>query len=178
MSFLDKLTAAITPPESDEDRAEAHARARTYSSGNDWFGVALDHHEQIETALDAARSASTPDQAHDAMRALGGLLTAHSMAEEVALYPALVTEGHKISATEAYQEQQLTKVQMAELEKLPPLGEEWVDKLEHIRGAVLHHIYQEESDWFPQLAREASPEDQAMMSRRFVEEYQRYMASV
>jgi len=37
------------------------------------------------------------------------------------------------------------KVQMALLEDVPPKSQTFLDKLEHIRGAVAHHVYEEES---------------------------------
>ncbi len=175
MSLLDKIAATLAPPESDEERAEAHRNAKTLSPGNEWLALALTHHEQIEQAFATALNAPSPTAAQKAVKELGTLLVAHSIAEEVALYPVLVMEGHKAHAVEAYDEQQMAKVQMAELEKLPPLGEEWRDKLEHIRGAVLHHIYREESTWFPEIAREASAADRAKLDSRFAEEFERYM---
>jgi len=174
MSFFDKITAALTPPESDEDRHEAREKARSLSTGNDWLGAAISHHEQIEEAFGAARSAGTPEQARTAVRALADVLIPHSVAEELVLYPTLVMEGHKVDAAAAYQEQQMAKVEMAELEKLTPLSQDWVDKLEHIRGAVLHHIYSEESDWFPRIMEETSPADLSTLNMRFAEEFGRY----
>jgi hemerythrin superfamily protein len=175
MSFLDKVAAALTPPESDEDRARAHAEAQTLTPNNEWLARALSHHEQIEAHFATALNATRPTEAAAAVKELSVLLIAHSIAEEVALYPVLVMEGHKAHAAEAYQEQQMAKIQMAELERLSPLTQEWRDKLEHIRGAVLHHIYREESTWFPELIRETEPGQLAMIDARFQEEFDRSM---
>ena len=175
MSLFDKIAAALTPPESDEDRREAHTKARSLAGDTGWLGMALDHHEEIESAFNEAREATSEVEAKAAVKELATLLTAHSIAEEVVLYPALVIEGHKAHATMAYEEQTMAKVQMAELERLAPLSQEWRDKLEHIRGAVLHHIYEEESTWFPELVEEARGTDRAMLDQRFSEEFQRSM---
>lgn len=175
MSFFDKIAATLAPPESDKDRADAHREAQTLAANNQWLARALDHHEQIEALFATALNAPSEAEATRAVKELSLLLTAHSVAEEVALYPVLVMEGHKVHATEAYEEQQMTKVQLAELERLPPLSEDWRDKLEHIRGAVLHHIYREEGTWFPEIVREASGTDLAMLDARFSEEFDRYM---
>ena len=175
MSFLDKIAATLAPPESDEERADAHREARTLAANNDWLARALSHHEQIEAGFASALNASLESEAKQAAKDLSVLLIAHSIAEEVVLYPVMVMEGHKAHATEAYQEQQMAKVQFAELERLMPLSQEWRDKLEHIRGAVLHHIYREESTWFPEIVREASAADLAMIDSRFSEEFDRSM---
>jgi len=178
MSFLDKIAAALTPPESDEARTKAHQEAQELATGNDWLARALSHHEQIEASFAKALNATQPAEAAATVKELGTLLVAHSIAEEVALYPVLVMEGHKAHATEAYEEQQVAKVQMAELERLSPLSQEWRDKLEHIRGAVLHHIYREESTWFPEIVRETDPAELAVIDKRFSEEFDRSMGRV
>ena len=51
MSILDKAIAAVTPPVSDEKRAEAHAKARAAAEPGDWLSQVLDHHEQIDQAF-------------------------------------------------------------------------------------------------------------------------------
>ena len=173
MSILDKVVAAVTPMESEEDRAQAHRDAQDLAASNPWLDRALRHPEQIGAAFERARHATTEGDATAAVKQLADVLIAHSVAEEVVLYPALVMEGHKGHATIAYEEQTLAKVQMAELERLTPLTQEWRDKLEHIRGAVMHHIYEEESTWFPELAREVSETDRPMLDQRFEEEYNR-----
>lgn len=175
MSLLDKIAATLAPPESDEARAEAHRDATALAADNQWLARVLSHHEDIERGFATALGATSEAAARQAVKELGVLLTAHSIAEEVALYPVLVMKGHKVHATEAYEEQQMTKVQLAELERLGPLSQEWRDKLEHIRGAVLHHIYREESQWFPEIIKEASATDRAMLDARFSEEFDRSM---
>jgi hypothetical protein len=40
----------------------------------------------------------------------------------------------------AYEEQAMAKIQMALLDKIEPMTQDYLDKLEHIRGAVTHHV--------------------------------------
>jgi hypothetical protein len=175
MSFLDKIVAAVTPPESEETRLEARARARAEVVPGSWFSVVLDHHEQIEAAFNAVRAAGEPGGRRIAQKQLALILTGHANAEEAVLYPALAEAGHKTHAGMAYEEQAMTKIQLALLEKLEPMSEDYVDKLEHIRGAVTHHMYQEESDWFRELQKDASASDQPHLAQRFQEEMDRYV---
>jgi len=79
------------------------------------------------------------------------LLTGHANAEEAVIYPALVHFGHKSHAMTGYTEQAGAKANLGELEYLDPMGQDYLDKLEHIRGAVVHHMYEEESDRFLDL---------------------------
>ena len=71
----------------------------------------------------------------------------------------------------------MVKIQMALLEKLDPMSREFLDKLEHIRGAVAHHMYAEEGNWFIDLKRKLPDSDQALLTARFREEYDRYVGS-
>ena len=172
MSIVDKVLGAITPPETEEDRAEATAKARAAASPGDWLSMALDHHDQIRAAFTTARTATASADRLAAFKTLATVLNGHSLAEEVVLYPALAKNGEKGHAGMAYTEQTTAKMQMAELERIDPDDQAWLDKLEHIRGAVLHHIYEEEGTWFLEL-KEKAP-DQAFLTLRFTEEYERY----
>jgi hypothetical protein len=177
MSFLDKLVAAVTPPESEETRLEARAQARAQVVPGSWFSLVLDHHEQIEAAFDAVKAAGDSGARRAAQKQLAVVLTGHANAEETVLYPALAEAGHKTHAGLAYEEQAMTKIQLALLEKLEPMSQDFIDKLEHIRGAVTHHMYQEESDWFRELQKDAPGGDQSHIARRFQEEMDRYVGS-
>ena len=50
MSILDKVVAAVAPPESAEAGLKARAKARTSAGKGDWLAMVLDHHEHIESA--------------------------------------------------------------------------------------------------------------------------------
>ena len=175
MSLLDKAIAAVTPPVSDEKRAEARAKARAAAAPGDWLSQILDHHEQIEAAFAAVRAASGVQARRQAQKTLGVLLTGHSMAEEAVIYPALAHAGKKMHAETAYTEQVAAKMQMAALEHLDPSSQDYLDKLGHLEGAVATHVYQEESDWFVDLKQQAPAADQAKATARYAEEYGRYM---
>jgi hypothetical protein len=172
MSIVDKALAAITPPESDEARAEATRKARAAATQGDWLSVALDHHDLIRSAFEECRRATDASGRQAAMKKLALVLNGHALAEEVVLYPALAKAGEKGHANLAYTEQTTAKMQMAELERIDAGSDAWLDKLEHIRGAVLHHIFEEEGSWFLELHDQY--DDQAFLTARFREEYERY----
>jgi hypothetical protein len=102
------------------------------------------------------------------------LLTGHANAEESVLYPALVESGEKGHATMAYEEQAMTKVELARLERLDPMGRDWREKLEHIQGAVQHHVYKEEGTWFPELQQRMAAAERPRLTQRFLAEFDRY----
>lgn len=177
MSIIDKVVAAVTPPESDEARADARAKARAAAESGDWLSAVLDHHMQIEAAFEKVKSANKADARLKALKALATLLTGHSIAEEAALYPALAKADEKGHATAAYAEQSAAKLQMGLLEDLPPMSQEFLDKLEHIRGAVAHHVYEEEGNWFLDLKSKLPAEEQVKLTERYDEQFSRYMGS-
>lgn len=176
MTILDKVIAAVTPPESDEERAEARAKARAIA-GSGWLALILDHHQEIEEAFAAVRDANTAAARRSAQKELALILTGHSNAEESVIYPALALSGGKAHASLAYTEQSAAKVQMAALDDLDPMSEEYLDKLEHIRGAVAHHVYEEEGTWFPELREKGDAAMQTKLTKRYREEFARYIGA-
>ena len=175
MSILDKVISAVTPPESAETRAKARAKARAASEPGDWLSAILDHHEAIEDAFDAVRRGTGAQARIQALRTLGTLLTGHSMAEEAVVYPALADVGKKLSADTAYMEQVAAKMQMAALETMDPMSQDFLDKLGHLEGAVRHHVFKEESEWFLELKEKGDQAAQSRVTARYTEEYGRYM---
>lgn len=173
MSVIDKALAAITPIPSQDARAKATLKAREAAEPGDWLSLALDHHDQIRSAFADGRDAKSAAERTAAMKALAIVLNGHSLAEELVLYPALGQAGEKLHAAQAYIEQTTAKAQMAELENIAPSKPAWLDKWEHIEGAVLTHIYEEESDWFLKLKEKG--EHQARLTARYAEEYERYV---
>src|SRR4030095_4671552 len=151
MGLLDKVVAAVTPEASDEERAEAHAQARAASGGSGWLAMALDHHELIEAAFANVKNASSASARRAAQKDLALLLTGHSNAEEAVLYPAMALSDQKAHSAAAYTEHGAAKAHLPPLDELDPMTEDYLDKLEHLRAAVMHHVHEEESEWFPKL---------------------------
>lgn len=177
MSLLDKAIAAVTPPERDEARARARQEAETLAVPGSWLSQILDHHREIEARFADVKAATSPEARRSAQKELARILTAHSIAEEAAIYPALAADKQVGHAELAYQEQSAAKMEMGLLERLDPMSEDYLDKLEHIRGAVAHHVYSEEGTWFPELMRDLSATDLEIVTQRYAEEFSRYSQS-
>lgn len=173
MSIIDKIAAAVTPIPDAEKRAKATAQARAVAQPGDWLSLVLDHHELIRAAFADGKAAKGAADRKAAFQTLAIVLNGHSLAEEVVLYPALGQTDHKAHAAQACLEQTVAKNQMAELERIPPSQQAWLDKWEHIEGAVLTHMYEEESGWFLELQKEAK--DGKRLTARYTEEFERYV---
>jgi hypothetical protein len=159
-------------PDGNTVLAEPATAARAAAEPGDWLSFALDHHDQIRSAFEIARKAPPGGARISAMKGLAVVLNGHSLAEEVVLYPALAAVGNADHAREAYAEQTEAKVHMADLERLDPADDAWLEMLEQIRAAVLAHMTEEESTWFLEIKSEY--DDQAKLSARFKEEFERY----
>lgn len=175
MSFLDKLVAAVTPLESDEDRQAARAHATNLAKPGDWLSHVLEHHRRIEACFELSLNAATKAERQAALRDLSMLLTAHANAEEAMLYPAMANNHEKAHAGQSFEEHAMTRIQLGILETVDPMSQEWRDKLEHIRGAVVHHVYVEEGERFPELREAIAPAEDQRLTTRFIEEFERYM---
>ena len=77
----------------------------------------------------------------------------------------------------AYTEQSAAKLQMGLLQDLPPMSQEFLDKLEHIKGAVRHHVYEEEGNWFLDLKSKLPAAEQEKLTARYAEQFSRYMGN-
>jgi hypothetical protein len=174
MPIIDKALDVVAPQASDEELLEATRKARWAATPGDWLSLALDHHDVIRRAFDACRGAVGAPARLAAMRRLASVLNGHAIAEELVLYPALAQAGDKLAAGQAYVAQVAPKMQMAELERIDPAGEDWLARLEDIRRAVLFHMYEEEGGWF--LALKDKAEDQTYLANRYQQEFARYVA--
>jgi hemerythrin superfamily protein len=175
MSIIEKVVAAATPSETAADREKARAKAAAVAQPDDWLSLILDHHLDLEDALSEIEDASDEDERLMAFKTFAVLLTAHAIAEEGVIYPALSEAADTAHANIGYSEQAMVKVQMAGLEKLDVMSQEFADKLGGIKNALLHHMFEEEGTWFPVLKGKMSSEDQEAMTERYVEEFNRYI---
>jgi hypothetical protein len=57
------------------------------------------------------------------------------------------------------------------------MTQDYLDKLEHIRGAVAHHVYEEEGKWFLEIKEKVPAADQVKLAARYQEEFNRYVGS-
>jgi hemerythrin superfamily protein len=174
MTILDKALTAMTPQVTPDAKAEARKRAQEAAQPGDWLSQILAHHDAIDQAFAAVKRAQDAGSRREAQRALGLHLTAHAIAEEAVIYPAMADTGRTFSAEIAYNEQAAMKMFMAALERLEPLEADYLDKLQHLERAIASHVHQEESDWLPLLKEKAPAAEQARMTARYAEEYDRY----
>jgi hemerythrin superfamily protein len=173
MSILDRIASTLAPTASEEQRIEARRELEKLAVGQPFAEDILNQHKQIEQLFVDARN-STGAAAQAAVRELALLLNGHAMAEEAVIYPEVSDNSSKVHAGMAYEEHAMTKVQLAELQKIDPGSQQWLEKLEHIESAVQQHIYQEEGSWLPDVIRNAPMAERQRMSVGFREYFDRF----
>ena len=139
------------PADSSLDLLNAPARA-TEAAKEDWLGLVKAHHQMLERAFDELIAADLAERPALYKR-LAYLLTAHSVAEENAIYPALAMHGLQSDSDRLYLDQAHAKVMNAMLDMADDrLGDAWLQRAAELRSAVLAHAKQdEEGDLYPQL---------------------------
>ncbi len=151
--------------------------AAAQMAGGNWFDMVKSHHALIAQNLDRILATSNGQVAERAslLKHLGYLLTAHSVAEENVLYPAIARMGMTSISDRLYIEQAHAKVGNADLVMSPKGSAEWLAKVSALRTAILHHAKdEEEADIFPRLMQAAGPE----RNSKLTEAYARQFASV
>lgn len=153
---------------------EAIAQTR----GGDWLAMVKAHHALVEKTFERilAAGGKTFLQRDLLQRTLSYELSAHSLAEENVLYPALARQGLLTESDKLYLDQAHAKVMNAELELVSEKDEKvWFDKVRALQAAVLKHAKDdEEGTIYPKLQQRLDAAANAQLARM----YQREFASV
>jgi hemerythrin superfamily protein len=152
--------------------------AQTAAAGGDWFAMVKAHHLLISKTFDQLlESRSKLNSRRDRLkRLISYQLTAHSVAEENVIYPALAQQGLVTESDKLYLDQAHAKVMNAALDMADAKGDAaWFAKVEALRAAVLQHAQQdEEAQLYPQLQQKLD----AAMNAKLTQAYQREFSSV
>ena len=121
------------------------------------------------------KKASSQNERRATFSTLSTLIISNSLAEEIAIYPALSAHCDSSYAKKAYIEKSCAKIQLGRLENIDFGSSEFETKLGHLESAIKHHMYQEESLWFIELIENAPFVDHEAIAKRYNEEFQCYM---
>jgi hemerythrin superfamily protein len=144
------------------------------AAGGSWFDMVKGHHAMIADTLDKILATSDSEAVERAklQKHLGYLLTAHAVAEENVLYPALARLGMTGASDQLYIEQAHAKVGNADLEVSRKGDSAWLAKVATLKTAILHHAKdEEEADLFPKLMSSASSDMNAMLTAGYARQF-------
>ena len=149
--------------------------AQATAQGGDWLAIVKAQHKLISDLLNeliSNTSASSAERQTD-LKKLTVLLTAHSVAEENVLYPALAIHKFQIGSAELYLEQDAQKVLNSIINLQAESGGNESDvtqKLQELSRLIHSHaIGHEEMDLYPQLHDTASPSENALLTQKYQE---------
>jgi hemerythrin superfamily protein len=127
-----------------------------------------DHHLVRELCRQLSNGQTTQSRG-DLFRTLVEQLARHETAEEMILYPRLrkEVEGGDVLADARLSEEHHAEEMLAELERLDPGSDEFMEKLEQLKAGVLEHAENEEQQVFPRLREALSAEDLQTMGKMF-----------
>lgn len=149
--------------------AQSRPRGPSALTTGSWMDQVKAQHRAIDgnfRNLKATTDAQMPRRTA-LLKQLADNLTAHSVAEEVVLYPAIAMKNDVPKSDELYMEQAHAKVILAELDKMPKRGPEFMTRLTALETAIKEHVADEESNAYPRLMQAASAAENATMTADF-----------
>ena len=165
----------ITPSHNNVEREKVREEAKKNAKSK-WFTMVLNHHSQIEAVFDKIKDAKTLNVRSAAQKELMTLMTGHSIAEEAIVYPFMKLDTSATDAGHAYVEQSVAKMELVALDEIDDkMSKKYEEKLEEIRAAVVHHMIEEERDFFPELQDKADSKENRKISQHYQMEFDRYM---
>jgi hemerythrin-like domain-containing protein len=152
---------------------EAIAQVR----GGDWLPMVREHHRLIARSLQELVASTDRNflQRDRLIRSIGYQLSAHSMAEENAIYPAMAMAGMKTASDRLYLDQGHAKVINAQLDlaaRLNREGRDWTEHAQALLASVMRHVVEdEERDLFPQLHRRLNAQQNAVIGQTYARDF-------
>ncbi|MFJ7132478.1 hemerythrin domain-containing protein [Streptomyces fungicidicus] len=145
-------------------------------SSVDVVELILQDHRRMEDLFRAMRNVEADRSA--ALAELAGLLTAHSLAEEDEVYPALRryknVDGDDVDHG-VHEHREANEALLALLEAGDTTSQEWQEKLEDLVTAVNHHVDEEERTLLNDARENVADDRRAAWGRAFREARARHL---
>jgi hemerythrin superfamily protein len=151
------------------------AVAQASAAGGDWLEMVKAHHALVAKTFDRMLDSDNKTFLRREMleNTLSYQLTAHSVAEENVLYPALARSGMLSESDRLYLDQAHAKVMNAELEMVAAKdASTWFDKVKALQAAVLKHAKEdEEGNIYPRLRQSLDRQENARLAALYGDEF-------
>jgi hypothetical protein len=151
--------------------------AQTAAARGDWLAMIKAHHVLIARSFEQllGNDRRTYLQRDRLVRLIGYQLTAHSVAEENVIYPALARAGMVTESDKLYLDQAHAKVMNAQME-LATLArresDEWRAPAQALQQAVLRHAQgDEEGNYYPKLHQQLDAATNALLTAGYQREF-------
>jgi len=153
----------------------AAAIANAADMSGDWFEVIKAQHQELDRLLGAVKAAGGHAARVSAFKTFSIYLSAHSMAEEVTVYPALAITGSEQESKQLYGEQDDAKVLVARIGDALAMHRdaEVSAMLDTLANALHAHVAEEENTDFPALMAKEDAMMNAKLTMDFKAAFQR-----
>jgi hemerythrin superfamily protein len=132
----------------------------------DVVDLIMQDHREVERLFDQLKD--FPEKRPNLVPVLTTLLTAHSRAEESAVYPAAAAEADEADEVAHSQEEHVEADQLlAKLAKTDPTSADFDKVLQNLVDAVTHHVEEEETKVLPGMKANLSAERREQLGEAF-----------
>ncbi len=139
---------------------------------NNVYELLKNDHDNIKGLLKEAIQNNDPSQFSKIQKEW----ESHMLGEEIYFYPAIRKE-ETFAVLERYEEHELGKKLIYELDKLDKDDEHWMPKMGVLQEIIELHINEEESEIFPKAKKLISKEKEKQILRQISDEKSRYVKS-
>lgn len=144
-------------------------RSRVKSESASIFVVLKNEHDKVRRLFD--KVFKQPESSEETFSLIYRDLEAHMSGEEQFFYPELESdESIREQVLEAYEEHNMGKILLNELEGMSSGDERWMAKLKVLGEIISHHIEEEESSIFPKARKILGREGEEEIARHYLAE--------
>ncbi|MBV9388991.1 MAG: hemerythrin domain-containing protein [Chroococcidiopsidaceae cyanobacterium CP_BM_ER_R8_30] len=122
-------------------------------------------HTKVNTLFMELNGTNDPQKIQEYFGQIYKDLTAHSLAEEEVVYPAV--RPYYSETQDLYNEQGEIKEMLEEIKAISPSSPEFKNKVNQLKDVVMHHVRQEESDVFAKVRENFSDEQSEQLATKF-----------
>jgi hemerythrin superfamily protein len=122
-------------------------------------------HTKVNTLFVELNNTSDPQKIQEYFGQIYKDLTAHSLAEEEVVYPAV--RPYYAETQDLYDEQGEIKTMLDEIKAISPSSPEFKDKVNQLKDVVMHHVRQEENDVFAKVRANFSDAQSEQLATEF-----------
>jgi hemerythrin superfamily protein len=152
------------------------ALAQNTVASGEWLQMIKAHHLLISQTFDQILKASPAKKPPSALLdKLAYQLTAHSVAEENVIYPALAMAGMNAEADKLYLDQSHAKLLNAQIDMMAQMDATsgWQDRVRELQAAVLKHAKEdEEGQLYPQLQSRLKAQQHTMLAAQYNKQFE------
>ncbi|MGE5308095.1 MAG: hemerythrin domain-containing protein [Deltaproteobacteria bacterium] len=131
--------------------------------------VLKEEHDRVKKLF--GKALGHPETSEEVFASIYSDLEAHMRGEEQFFYPELEpSEDVRELVLEAYEEHNMAKILLNELESMSSGDERWMAKIKVLDEIIEHHIQEEEGRIFPRARKILGKEREAQIAQQYLEE--------